>query len=276
MRIDNMSKHRSPKQTNVHKKIFKELKQGTLSHKIATVLLEDKEVQYIQEYANSVSIKRLNYNDHGPVHMRKVMLNSILLLDLLHGAGIKTTLEAEGIGTYQDSKVAVMMASCLHDIGMSVGRSNHEQLSAVLGMPIIQRLLDDLYGNDLEKMVVMRSLIIEGIVGHMGNQETLSLEAGIILVSDGCDMELGRARIPMMMHTESKVGDIHKYSSSAISKVTISKGEKRPIRIHVYMKESVGFFQVGEVLLSRIFASSIEPYIELVAGVKGEKEKIYL
>ena len=222
------SKHRSPKQTNIHKKIFKQLTQGTLSHKIATVLLEDKEVQYIQDYANSVSIKRLHYNDHGPVHMRKVMLNSILLLDLLHEAGIKTTLEAEGIGSYQDSKVAIMMASCLHDIGMSVGRANHEQTSAILAMPIIQRLLDDLYGDDLEKKVVMRSLIIEGITGHMGNQETLSLEAGIILVSDGCDMELGRARIPMMMYTESKVGDIHKYSSSAISKVMISKGKKRP------------------------------------------------
>ena len=169
-----------------------------------------------------------------------------------------------------------MMASCLHDIGMSVGRANHEQLSAILAMPIIRRLLDDLYGGDLEKKVVMRSLIIEGITGHMGNQETLSLEAGIILVSDGCDMELGRARIPMMMHTESKVGDIHKYSSSAISKVTISKGEKRPIRIHVAMKESVGFFQVEEVLLGKIFASSIKSYIELVAGVKGEKEKTYL
>ncbi len=269
-------KHKSPKQSQVHKKIFAQLEQGTLSYRIAEALLEDKEVQYIQDYANSVSIKRLNFNDHGPVHMRKVMLNSILLLDLLHEAGIKTTLEVEGIGSYQDSRVAVMMASCLHDIGMSVGRDNHEQASAILAMPIIQRFLDDLYGDDLEKKVVIRSLIIEGITGHMGNQKTLSLEAGIILVSDGCDMELGRARIPMMMHTESKVGDIHKYSSSAISKVTICKGEKRPIRIHVAMKESVGFFQVEEVLLGKIFASSIEPYIELVAGVKGEKEKTYL
>ncbi len=264
----------SHKQLNIEKKILKSLKPGSRPLRATELLFQDKEVQHLQDYANTVSIKRLHHNDHGPVHMRKAMLNALTILDLLNKAGVKFNLEKEGIGTFEDSKIAVLTAAFLHDVGMSVGRENHENSGAILAAPIIQRFLDELY-DDLEKKVILRSLIIEGIMGHMGSQKIFSMEAGIIIVADGCDMEMGRARIPMM-YTESQVGDIHKYSSSAIKKVTITKGEKRPIRIHVSMKESVGFFQVEEVLLKKIFASTIEDYIELHAGVIGQDDKCYL
>jgi metal-dependent HD superfamily phosphatase/phosphodiesterase len=79
-----------------------------------------------------------------------------------------------------------------------------------------------------------------------------------------------------MIATESRVGDIHKYSASAIEQVTIDKGEKRPIRISVQMKATVGFFQVEEVLINKINSSPVKPYIELYAGVIGKKMKCYL
>lgn len=47
----------------------------------------------MQEYANNVSIRRLGFNDHGPVHMRQVMNNAIKMLNILHEAGIKTSLK---------------------------------------------------------------------------------------------------------------------------------------------------------------------------------------
>jgi metal-dependent HD superfamily phosphatase/phosphodiesterase len=265
---------KSPKQLMLEKKILEMLSGKVLT--AARLLINDEEIQYLQDYANTVSIKRLNYNDHGPVHMRKVVLNSLILINLLDAAGIKFNIEKEEIGTFEDTKIVVLTAAFLHDIGMTIGRENHEQMSVMISAKIIDRILNSLYREDKKKRVILRSIITEGIIGHMGTQKIHSLEAGTILVADGCDMEQGRARIPMMIGTESKAGDIHKYSSSAVKSVKIDKGEKRPVRITVNMKESVGFFQVEEVLLTKINSSPVKPYIELYAGVIGEKLKCYL
>ncbi len=265
---------KSPKQLTLEKKILKMLSGKALS--AAKIMINDEEIKYLQDYANTVSIKRLHYNDHGPVHMRKVVLNSLMLIALLNQAGIRFNIEKEEIGTFEDTKIAVLIASFLHDIGMTIVRESHEQMGAMLAVRIIERLLNNLYREDKKKKIILRSIITEGIIGHMGTQKIHSLEAGTILVADGCDMEQGRARIPMMIRTESKVGDIHKYSSSAVKSVKIDKGVKRPVRITVNMTESVGFFQVEEVLLSKINSSPIKPYIELHAGVIGEKLKCYL
>ena len=110
----------------------------------------------------------------------------------------------------------------------------------------------------------------------MATQTIHSLEAGLVLVGDGCDMEQGRARICTIITDLPKRGDIHKYSSSAIQKVFITKGEKRPIKIVVDMKESVGFFQIEEVLFPKIASSPVKKYIELYAGVKDKEVKKYL
>jgi metal-dependent HD superfamily phosphatase/phosphodiesterase len=117
---------------------------------------------------------------------------------------------------------------------------------------------------------------LEGIMGHMTHHTISSLEAGIILVADGCDMEKGRSRIPMLINHESRVGDIHKYSSSSVEKVTIEKGQEKPIKISVEMTASVGFFQVEEVLIGKVMASTIKQYIELYANVIGRDVKRYL
>jgi len=244
--------------------------------KAAKLLINDKEIHNLQDYANVVSIKRLNFNDHGPVHMRTVTINAIKMADLLNEAGIKLNLESEGIGTFEDSKTAIIIASFIHDIGMSIGRENHEKSAIIIAYPILNRMLEKLYPDNLYKVVIMRSLITECIVGHMATQRIHSLEAGIILIADGCDMEKGRARIPMMINSESRVGDIHKYSASEINKVRIEKGDEKPIRIKVEMNESVGFFQVEEVLLGKINFSPVKPYVELYAGVTDREVKQYL
>jgi len=80
----------------------------------------------------------------------------------------------------------------------------------------------------------------------------------------------------MMIATESRMGDIHKYSATAIEKVRIEKGAKMPVRITIEMKGTVGFFQVEEVLLHKINASPAKRFIELYAGVIDKKMKCYL
>jgi metal-dependent HD superfamily phosphatase/phosphodiesterase len=265
---------KSPKQQGLETAILKSLSGGP--RKAAEVLMEDEEVQALQEYANTVSIKRLGYNDHGPVHMRTVVENALRMADLLHAAGVKLSLEEDEVGGFEDSLIALVIAGMLHDIGMSVGRVDHEHTGVILALPIIERTLRSVYGEQRGRIVVVRSTVVECIVGHMANQQIHSLEAGILLVADGCDMEKGRARIPMMIGTQGRVGDIHKYSASAVEQVLIEKGTKRPIRITVQMRATVGFFQVEEVLITKIDSSPVKPFIELYAGVIGKKKKCYL
>ncbi|WP_319559757.1 phosphohydrolase [Marispirochaeta sp.] len=265
---------KSPKERSLNRKILKRLNGNPL--RLAEILLEDDEIRAMQEYGNTVSIKRLGYNDHGPVHMRVVMMNAITMMELLQQAGIQTSLQSEELGDFDDSLCAVMLASFLHDLGMGIGRQDHELHSTYLAYPIIDRILKDVYPEDLEKRIALRSLAIEGIIGHMAHHTIHSLEAGVILIADGCDMERGRARIPMFLNTSPKVGDIHKYSANSIEKVSIERGTELPVKIRVDMSTEVGFFQVEEVLLSKIAKSTVKPYIELYAGVIGGELKRYL
>ncbi|TFG85197.1 MAG: phosphohydrolase [Spirochaetales bacterium] len=265
---------KSPKENSLNRKILA-MTTG-LANDLARMLIGDDEIQELQEYANIVSIRRLNFNDHGPVHMRKVVINALTMLDLLHEAGVQTSLEHDEVGTIEDSRVAIMLAAFLHDVGMSIGRQNHEMNSAIFAAPVIARLLSALYPDSLAKRVAIRSTALEGIEGHMATQRIHSMEAGLILVADGCDMEKGRSRIPMMLSTEPRVGDIHQYSAAAITRVDIGKGERRPIRIDVFMKESVGFFQIEEVLLQKVNMSPAKPYIELYGAVEGQDTRRYL
>ena len=239
-------------------------------------LLSNEEVQASQEYANTVSIIRLGYNDHGPVHMRMVAHNAVLMLNLLRHANIKTSLEADGCGNFEDSLLAIITSSMLHDIGMGMGRQDHEVSSTVLSLPIIEKLFAEIYSDDTYKRMMMRAITLEGIRGHMGDISISSLEAGVVQIADGCDMTKGRARIPIAIASASKTGHIHQYSASSIEEVNIFTGAEKPIRIDVLMSSEVGLFQVEEVLMTKIAKSTAKGHIELYAKLDDKIEKRYL
>ena len=240
------------------------------------LLLENREIQALQEFANTVSIIRLGYNDHGPVHMRTVTQSAILMLDLLKLAGIKTTIESDNCGGFEDGLLAVILSSMLHDIGMTMGRQNHETHSTILASPIIDKVLSEVYGDNLHKKVAVSSVALEGIAGHMGTINISSLEAGIVQIADGCDMTKGRARIPIAINNAPRVGHIHQYSANSIEKVCIKAGMEKPVRIDVYMSSEVGLFQVEEVLMHKIAVSTAKQHVELYAQVENNSERRYL
>ena len=270
---------RSPKEQSLDAKIIETLQALSVSAKVleaANMIGPDEEIQAVQEYANNVSIVRLGYNDHGPVHMRTVLLNAIIMLGFLRDAGIKTSLENECIGDFDDSLIAVIYGSMLHDLGMSLGRQEHEIFSIHLAYPIIDKHLSLLYKDSLQKKVMTRSLALECVAGHMGNRPVYSLEAGIVQVADGCDMTKGRARISMSLTHNPRSGSIHQFSANSIERVRLERGKEKPIHIEVLMSSEVGLFQVEEVLLTKIANSTAKPYIELYAHVEGEEAKRYL
>lgn len=267
---------KSVKELTTESKIQNRLKNRPLCLELVNYLFDDDELQELQEYANNVSIRRLGYNDHGPVHMRQVVGNAIKMLNILNDCGIKTSLEEEEVGTFEDSMCAVIMAGLMHDLGMAIGRQSHEEMSALLAQPIIARTLMHMFPNDLHKRTVIRAMTTECIIGHMSSHKIHSIEAGIILIADGCDMTKGRARIPLSINTAPKVGDIHKYSANAIKWIGIHHGERKPIKIDIEMTSEVGFFQIEEVLLEKINVSPAKKFVELYAGVEGEDRKCYL
>lgn len=265
--------NKSKKEELLEEEILKSLKGKPLG--IAEYLFNDQETRALQEYANVVSIKRLGFNDHGPVHMRKAVLNSIRMVGLLTKAGVQFNLEKEMGYSPADSLAAIVIAALLHDIGMGVSRNDHEFHSAVLASPIITRTLSHFYDDPLIR-AALHSLIMEGITGHMATHPVHSLEAGVVLIGDGCDMERGRARITTMLSKQPKIGDIHRYSATAINHVEIREGKERPIRIAVEMESTTGFFQVEEVLYPKINNSPVKKYIELYANKTGEPPLRYL
>lgn len=275
---------RSPKEHLVESKIQDIVDEIVSNHtesddlpaRLLKLLLEDPEIKAIQDYANTVSITRLGFNDHGPVHMKTVCRNALKMLLILHKSGIQTSLEKENAGTFADSVCAVMLAAFLHDSGMTIGRKNHELYSAIITFNLIDNILKEALPDDIRRRVIIRSLALEGIIGHMGTNPIHSIEAGIILIADGCDMTKGRARISLERPSKPAEGDIHKYSANSIEKVRISHGEDKPIKIEVLMKAEVGFFQVEEVLIPKISSSLAKQFIELFAGVEGEDMKRYI
>jgi hypothetical protein len=110
----------------------------------------------------------------------------------------------------------------------------------------------------------------------MSSHRIHSIEAGIILIADGCDMTKGRARIPLSINSAPKAGDIHKYSAHAIEHVKINKGTRKPIKIEIGMSGDVGFFQIEEVLLTKVNSSPAKDFVELYAGVINQEYKCYI
>lgn len=243
---------------------------------IVQTIFADAEIKAVHDYANTVSITRLGLNDHGPVHMKTVCYNALKMVKILHESGVQTSLEQESAGTFSDSVSAVCMAALLHDAGMTIARKGHELYSGIISYHIIKEILAKTLPDDVRRRTIIQSLAMEGILGHMATNPIHSIEAGLILIADGCDMTKGRARIPLERPTKPTEGDIHKYSANSIEKVKIHHGTEQPIKIEVHMKSEVGFFQVEEVLIPKIQSSPAKLLIELYAGVEGEDMKRYI
>ena len=173
---------KSVKEVALETKIIKRLEKNPVCLELVNYLFADEELQEMQEYANNVSIKRLGYNDHGPVHMRQVVGNAIKMLNILQDSGIKTSLEAEEIGTFEDSMCAVILAGLMHDLGMMIGRQGHEDMSALLAQPIIERALIHVFPDNLHKRVVIKSSGLFIYVNKMKNKPNRFFYQQLLLI----------------------------------------------------------------------------------------------
>jgi hypothetical protein len=227
----------------------------------------DDELYALWQAANMNAVKRRGMSDHGPVHVQIVANIALKLLRLLVDKGVQPSSVIDHNLPIEDAEVIVAMAGLLHDVGMSIHRSDHEVYSLFVAAPKIKELLTDIY--PVPTRTILTSEILHAIISHRADRQPLTLEAGVIRVADALDMEEGRSRIPF----QAGQINIHSVSAAAIERISIEQGEDKPIRIVVGMSNSAGIFQLDELLKKKLAGSGLEAYVEIDASIKGEAEK---
>ena len=218
-------------------------------------------------HAAQVTAERLEMSDHSWVHLQIVLNRALHLFRLLHRQGLKASVETDYAMSHKDAEVIIAGGCLLHDIGMSIHRSGHEEFSLFLAADALDGLLENVY-EDPERTVIA-SEIMHAIIGHRSGGRPLTFEAGVVRVADALDMEHGRSRVSFETH----LPNIHSLSAAAIDEVRIIPGEERAVRVEVQMNNSAGVFQVDELLATKLRGSGLEKHIEIVGRIDAEHEK---
>ncbi len=227
----------------------------------------DRELITLWRTANINSVDRMARSDHGRVHVQIVANIALRLLRMLIDAGVEAGVVKDYGLTNEDAELVVILAAVLHDVGIGVHRTDHEQHSLWVASPKVKELLDGLY--EIEERTVIWAETMHAIISHNKDVECLTLEAGVVKVADALDMSKGRSRIPF----EAGTVNMHSLSAAAIERVSISKGEARPIRVKIDMTNSSGIFQIDDLLKSKLATSGLRDYFEVEASITSEEER---
>ncbi len=226
----------------------------------------NEEIITLWNILNVNAIDRLAMTDHGPVHFQIVSNIALRILRILRKHHVEMSIVKDFKLTEQHAEVVVLLASVLHDIGMSIHRQNHEEYSLFLANPLLHELLIFL---PIKERTIVISDTLHAIISHRSDGRPLTIEAGIVRVADALDMSQGRSRIPY----EAGAVNIHSLSAYAVEGIEIQEGSDRPVQINISMSNSAGIFQVDELLKEKLSHSGIEKYFEIKASIKGKTEK---
>ena len=218
-------------------------------------------------YMQQVTAERMGMSDHSWVHVQIVVNIALRLYRLLSGKGVEPTVTKDhGLG-HRDAEVVIAAGCLLHDVGMSIHRTDHEQYSLFLAAERLPSLLEGIY--DEPEKTVVASEVLHAIIGHRRRGDPVTMEAGVVRVADALDLAKGRSRVPF----ETRRPNIHSLSAAAIDEIEIEGGEKRTVRIEIAMNNSAGIFQVDELLATKLRGSGLEEHLEVVARIEAEHEK---
>lgn len=240
------------------------------NHKLSRLLdaiNADGELRQLWRCANVNAVDRSGISDHGEIHIRIVANAALKILRLLVEAGVTPGVVKDYGLTAEDAEVVIVLAACLHDVGIALHRHAHEHYSLVLAYPKARQLLSALY--DDPALTTMVAEVLHAVVAHRWDETCLTMEAGVIKVADALDITQGRSRIPF----EAGQVNIHSVSARAIDAVSITRGAERPVRVEIKMSNSAGIFQVDELLKRKLKNSTLAPYVEVVACIEGETER---
>lgn len=232
-----------------------------LAKKVYIYLLEDQEIRIHHERTNYCAIHRFKFNDHGRIHAKIVILNSLKLFSLLKDK-VEMDLITEGACTMEDIPVVIMTAAFLHDLGNMIHRTGHYAHSLIIAQPIIERVLKEFYPLDFAKQIKLKTAIMECIYGHDESVKNHSIESSIVSVADGLDAAQGRAR---EVYIEEDNFSIHALSAMAIKDIKVgpSDNDKKHVKCVIVCSYLTAVFQVTEILIKKINSTMLKPFIEI-------------
>lgn len=235
--------------------------------KLFDMLQTDAEVNTYLNLANYIAVRKLGYNDHGPIHARIVTANGVKLLGIILGSDEIKLDSISGLGMSEDDAHLIIVASCLlHDIGNAIHREEHELFSVILAKGILERLLPSIY-SEVPKRAEVTEQILHALYAHDVGENALTIESAIVVIADGCDITKGRGRLSFDLGKH----DIHSISALSIESVDIHRGKSKLIEIQVNMSNSAGIYQVQETLGNKVAKSPLRDYVEIVADLTPSK-----
>ncbi|MBD3405923.1 MAG: phosphohydrolase [Candidatus Lokiarchaeota archaeon] len=241
------------------------LEPDTKALELYQYLTASPKVQSYLRTANRMAVSRLGYTDHGPVHAQVATWNALKVFEILEKT-FKPNIVAEGIGDIDDAKLIILASTYLHDIGMVIHRTEHNQAAVYLASQILEPKLVEIY-DDPGMATDILSFILHGIYSHDDDTQCLTFEAGITKLGDGADLTKGRTIVP---YQKGKV-DIHSVSALAINNVLFDHGKNHPLQITVAMDNPAGVFQVQAVLEKKISTSGLGDHISIDVLVNGDR-----
>lgn len=227
---------------------------------------ENEELKTLWRVLNVHAIDRLHMTDHGVVHFQIVANIGLRLTRILTKRHVELSIVKDFGLTNHHGELVVFLGCILHDLGMSVARSGHEEFSIPIANNLMREMLTFL---PIEERTIVISETLHAIISHRRNGQPETVEAGIVRIADALDMSEGRSRIPY----DAGSINIHSISAQAIDKITIEEGKERPVNITIHMNNSAGIFQIDELLKEKLTGSGIEQYFDFSAHVKGVTEK---
>jgi metal-dependent HD superfamily phosphatase/phosphodiesterase len=227
---------------------------------ILAILDDDEEVTAYLSAQNVNPVDRMQYNDHGAKHIEIVRHSALCLYDLLKLGGVEFNAAAQQGLDEADEAVIIGLAATLHDIGHVVHREDHPYYSIPLAADLLDRLLESVPYYNPADIVRIKGEVLHAILCHHTPEDPLTLEAGVVRVADGLDMERGRSRIPY----EQGGRGINTVSSQAIERVKLLEGEQVPVLIEIEMTNAAGVFQVDNLLAAKIEDSGLEGHLRVL------------
>jgi metal-dependent HD superfamily phosphatase/phosphodiesterase len=229
----------------------------------------DAEIQAYLDAQNVNPVARKRYNDHGAKHISIVRNRALCLYDLLKAGGVSFNGAGDQGLDEADESVIIALAATLHDIGHVVHRADHPYYSIPLAADVLDRLLPEFGWYDTENRVRLKGEVLHAILCHHTPENPLTLEAGVVRVSDALDMEHGRSRRPY----EQGGRGINTVSSQAIREVSLQSGDGVPVSVEIEMTDAAGVYQVDSLLKAKLTGSGLEDDVRIVAVTTHEPDE---
>lgn len=217
----------------------------------------DEELRQMWRCANVNAVERLGLSDHGEVHNRIVANAGLRMLRLLRDAGYPASVTVNYRMPPEEAEVVVVLAAALHDLGITVHYDNHTSFSLPLARLKAKELLAGLYG--VREQTILIAEVLHAIAAHHGQTRCLTLEAGILKLSDALDMTAGRVRpITTSQPLAPTIVD------SPVTEVLIKKGAAKPVRVEVHVSRAADDQHLEEAVILRLQGSPLFALVEVV------------